>query len=141
MPASPLDSERTSVRVNARSATPSTSATCCSVIVASPTYEISWSHSDSASRTLPPLSRTSRLTAFGSIASASAPKIRVRCWPRRDAGTSLKSYRWQRDRIVVGIFSGSVVARMNFTWLGGSSSVLSNALNELLESMCTSSIM
>jgi hypothetical protein len=40
VPASPLASARTSVRVSVRSATPRTSATCCSVIVPSPTYEI-----------------------------------------------------------------------------------------------------
>ncbi len=38
-------------------------------------------------------------------------------------------------------FSGSVVARMNFTCDGGSSSVFSSALNALLESMWTSSMM
>jgi hypothetical protein len=52
-----------------------------------------------------------------------------------------KSYRWQRLRIVGSTFSGSVVARMNFTCGGGSSSVLSSALNALFESMCTSSMM
>src|SRR5215467_5650009 len=52
-----------------------------------------------------------------------------------------KSYRWQRDRIVGSTFSGSVVAKMNFTCSGGSSSVLSSALNAALESMCTSSMM
>jgi len=46
-----------------------------------------------------------------------------------------KSYRWQRDRIVGSTFSGSVVARMNFTCSGGSSSVLSRALNDAFESM------
>ena len=38
-------------------------------------------------------------------------------------------------------FSGSVVANMNFTWAGGSSSVFSSALNAAVESMCTSSMM
>jgi len=46
-----------------------------------------------------------------------------------------KSYRWHRDKIVGSTFSGSVVARMNFTWLGGSSSVFSSALNADLLSM------
>ena len=40
-----------------------------------------------------------------------------------------KSKRWQRDRIVMGIFWTSVVAKMNLTCGGGSSSVLSRALN------------
>ena len=46
----------------------------------------------------------------------------------------------QRDSTVTGTFCGSVVARINFTWAGGSSSVLSMALNALFESMCTSSM-
>ena len=40
-----------------------------------------------------------------------------------------KSKRWQRDRMVTGIFCASVVAKMNLTCGGGSSSVLSRALN------------
>ena len=40
-----------------------------------------------------------------------------------------KSNRWQRDRIVIGIFWTSVVAKMNLTCGGGSSSVFSRALN------------
>ena len=47
----------------------------------------------------------------------------------------------QRDSTVTGIFCGSVVARMNLTCAGGSSSVFSIALNAWLVSMCTSSIM
>ena len=40
-----------------------------------------------------------------------------------------RSNRWQRLRIVGRTFCGSVVAKMNFTCGGGSSSVLSSALN------------
>ncbi len=47
----------------------------------------------------------------------------------------------QRDSTVTGIFCGSVVARMNLTCSGGSSSVLSMALNACPVSMWTSSIM
>ncbi len=43
--------------------------------------------------------------------------------------------------MVSGTFWGSVVARMNTTWLGGSSSVFNNALKAAVESMCTSSMM
>ena len=50
------------------------------------------------------------------------------------------SRRWQRDSTVSGIFWGSVVHRMNTTWLGGSSSVLSSALKAEVENMWTSSI-
>ena len=52
-----------------------------------------------------------------------------------------KSKRWQRERIVAGSFWGSVVARMNTACFGGSSRVLSSALNAPVESMCTSSMM
>ena len=45
----------------------------------------------------------------------------------------------QRDSTVTGSFCGSVVASRNFTCGGGSSSVLSSALNECVDSMCTSS--
>ena len=57
------------------------------------------------------------------------------------ASTRRKSKRWHRDRIVAGTFCGSVVARMNRTWAGGSSRVLSSALNAGSVSMCTSSMM
>ena len=52
-----------------------------------------------------------------------------------------KSKRWQREMIVVGTFCTSVVAKTNFTCAGGSSSVLSSALNDEFESMWTSSTM
>ena len=54
---------------------------------------------------------------------------------------SLKSKRWQRDRIVTGILCTSVVANTNTTCGGGSSSVFSSALNECADSMWTSSMM
>ena len=52
-----------------------------------------------------------------------------------------KSKRWQRDWIVSGTLCGCVVASTKTTWLGGSSSVLSSALNAAVESMWTSSMM
>jgi hypothetical protein len=45
-----------------------------------------------------------------------------------------------RERTVAGTFCGSVVARMNLRYGGGSSSVFSIALKAVVESMCTSSI-
>ena len=45
-----------------------------------------------------------------------------------------------RLRIVAGSLSGSVVARINFTYSGGSSNVLSNALKASRVSICTSSM-
>ena len=51
-----------------------------------------------------------------------------------------KSNRWHRLRIVSGSFCGSVVARINTIWAGGSSSVFSSALNADVDSICTSSM-
>src|SRR3989344_1980710 len=48
---------------------------------------------------------------------------------------------WQRERMVSKSFSSSVVARMNSTWAGGSSSVFRSALKASLVSMWTSSMM
>ena len=52
-----------------------------------------------------------------------------------------RSKRWQRERTVTGTLRISVVAKMNFTWAGGSSSVFNRALKALVESICTSSMM
>ena len=51
-----------------------------------------------------------------------------------------KSYLWHRDRTVIGILFGSVVAKKNLTCSGGSSSVFNRALNAPVESMWTSSM-
>jgi hypothetical protein len=48
---------------------------------------------------------------------------------------------WQRPMTVSGIFCASVVHSTNTTWAGGSSSVLSKALNAGSVSMCASSMM
>ena len=53
----------------------------------------------------------------------------------------VKSYRWQRERMVAGTFWISVVAKIKITWAGGSSRVLSSALKAAVDSMCTSSMM
>ena len=53
----------------------------------------------------------------------------------------LRSKRWQRDSTVIGTLRISVVAKMNFTCGGGSSSVFSRPLKACVESMCTSSMM
>ena len=47
----------------------------------------------------------------------------------------------QRDAIVAGTLCSSVVARMKTTCAGGSSIVLSRALNAAVDSMCVSSMM
>ena len=52
----------------------------------------------------------------------------------------LKSYVWQRERIVGSILCFSVVASMKIACAGGSSRVLRKALNAADESICTSSM-
>ena len=52
----------------------------------------------------------------------------------------LKRKCWVRLKIVGGNFKGSVVARINLTKGGGSSSVLRRALNASFVNICTSSI-
>ena len=52
----------------------------------------------------------------------------------------LKSYVWQRDRIVGRILCFSVVARMKMACAGGSSSVLRKALKADGDSIWTSSM-
>ena len=54
--------------------------------------------------------------------------MNCRCCAIRFAGMRCRSKRWQRLRMVGKTFCGSVVAKMNFTCAGGSSSVLSSAL-------------
>ncbi|CFE34571.1 Uncharacterised protein [Mycobacterium tuberculosis] len=44
-----------------------------------------------------------------------------------------------RDRIVGSTFSGSVVANMKIRYSGGSSTILSSALNPAVVTMCASS--
>ena len=96
---------------------------------------------DNASRKAPSASRA---------ISPAAPSVRERpsapaTWATRPAMSSglmrVKSYRWQRERMVAGTFWISVVARMKMTWAGGSSRVFSRALKAAVESICTSSMM
>ena len=54
--------------------------------------------------------------------------------------TRLNSNRWQREMIVWGILSSSVVAKIKTTCGGGSSSVFNSALNASLVNMWTSSM-
>ena len=89
----------------------------------------------------PSLSRATRPRPALSIDTSSASRIWLSRSTMMRSGMRLKSKRWQRDRMVTGIFCGSVVAKMNFTCGGGSSSVLSSALNASVVSMWTSSMM
>jgi hypothetical protein len=79
--------------------------------------------------------------AAGSSVIFSFPAMNCRCCAIKFAGMRWRSKRWQRLRIVGKTFWGSVVAKMNFTCGGGSSSVLRRALNAAEVSMCTSSMM
>ena len=60
---------------------------------------------------------------------------------QRPASMRRRSKRWQRDSTVIGTLRISVVAKMNFTCCGGSSSVFSRPLKACVDSMCTSSMM
>ena len=57
------------------------------------------------------------------------------------SGMRPNSKRWQRERMVAGIFCSSVVARMKTMYAGGSSSVFNSALKAAFDSICTSSMM
>ena len=47
----------------------------------------------------------------------------------------LRSNLWQREMMVGKILCGSVVAKINLTWAGGSSRIFNRALNAALLSM------
>jgi hypothetical protein len=101
---------------------------------------IAWSASDCASRIEPRAARAISFSAAGSATTCSVARIVCR-WPTIVSiaiGRRLNCR--QRDSTVAGTFCGSVVARMNFRYSGGSSSVFSIALKAVVESMCTSSI-
>ena len=100
-----------------------------------------WSSSDSPSRTEPWAARA--ISAMPSSSFASPPSLATmlpKCCISTGTSTRRRSKRWQRDSTVTGTLRTSVVAKMNFTCRGGSSSVLRSALNAPLESMCTSSM-
>ncbi len=75
------------------------------------------------------------------MAAPSRAAMRPKCAASSACDTRRRSKRWQRDSTVTGTRRSSVVAKMNVTSGGGSSSVFSNALKALRESMCTSSTM
>ena len=81
--------------------------------------------------------------SVGAAASAATDSASQICVSRSEIRRGVMRFRLncrQRDNTVTGSFCGSVVASRNLTCGGGSSSVFNNALKELLESMCTSSI-
>ena len=96
---------------------------------------------DRLSLALPAPARAMAETASSSYSLPVALNTRFMSCSKSSRGMSLKSKRMQRERMVAGIFCGSVVARMNRAWAGGSSSVFNTALNAEGESMWTSSMM
>ena len=123
-----------------RDTSPNTSSTSCSSIFV-PRNDTIWSSADSASRSPPSAPRAMAASASSDTSQPSADAI-SRSRPEISfTPIRRKSNRWHRDRIVFGTLCTSVVARKNFAWAGGSSSVLSSALNAPWLSMCTSSMM
>ena len=95
----------------------------------------------SASRN-PPVDRaaiSARTASSTCMPSASAMRRSLRAMS--SGVMRRKSKRWQRDRTVSMTLFGSVVAKMNSTCGGGSSSVFSSAFHACLLSMCASSTM
>ncbi|AKF85418.1 hypothetical protein MFUL124B02_11995 [Myxococcus fulvus 124B02] len=123
-----------------RSMAPSASATSSSVGFA-PHEASTWSSRLSASRMPPSDWRTTSDNERSEMPAPSALQISCSRWSIRAAEMRRKLWRWQRDRMVSGSLCASVVAKMNFTCPGGSSSVLSSALNAAPDSMWTSSMM
>jgi len=65
----------------------------------------------------------------------SVPAIPRRCAIISSGSIRRRSKLWHRLSTVTGTFLISVVAKMNFTCSGGSSSVFSNALKDDIDSM------
>ena len=94
----------------------------------------------SASRMPPRAWRTTSSSAALSYSKPSWRQTSSRWASMSGAPMARKSKRWTRERMVSGIFCGSVVHSTNTTCSGGSSSVLSSALNAAVVSMWTSSM-
>ena len=110
-------------------------------VIRSPENESSCSSSDWLSRIEPPARRASSRSAASSAWTPSSWTMNRNRSMMESVGTGAKSKRWQRDRTVIGIFSASVVQKMNLTCSGGSSSVFNKALKAWTVSMWTSSMM
>ena len=122
------------------SARPSMSRTTSSSTFSAP-CAIAWSSSERASRAEPSAARASIESAPGESVIFSLPATPSNNFVISSASRRRKSKRWQRDNIVTGTLRISVVAKINFTCPGGSSSVFSKPLKAAVESMCTSSMM
>ena len=125
-----------------RSAWPSTArASCSPTALGSAANASTWSSSVIASRTEPPAARATSRRPAGSTPRPSRSRMFCRCRTISATDTRRKSSRETRERIVGSTLCGSVVANTKFTWAGGSSSVLSRALNADVVNMWTSSMM
>ncbi len=100
-----------------------------------------WSSKLILSRKLPPPCCAINSKPAWSIENPSSDAICARWAVTSGFSTGLNVKRWVRLTIVSGSLWASVVARINTTCAGGSSSVFSSALKASLVSMCTSSIM
>ncbi len=102
---------------------------------------IAWSRIDSPSRAEPSAARAIIRSASASASTPSVAHTFSNSAVRTGTSIRRRSKRWQRDSTVTGICRISVVAKMNFTCSGGSSSVFRSPLKAGFESMCTSSMM
>ena len=109
-------------------------------MICPPVKLTTWSKMDSASRIPPSALRAITFNASGSAVMPSLEATYARCATVSSTPIRLKSYIWQRERMVGSILCFSVVARMNMAWRGGSSSVLRKALKAEADNICTSSI-
>jgi hypothetical protein len=97
--------------------------------------------SDKASRMEPRAARASRRNACGSAGTCSACNTLPRCSSTVSGAIGRRLNCRQRESTVTGTFCGSVVARTNLRYSGGSSSVFNMALKAVFDSMWTSSSM
>ena len=140
-PAAVRSATPTSARPASRSHSPSTISSTGTPCSSTPPAAATWSRADRASRTEPLPRRATSSMASGATSRPASDATQRRCSASTSAWRSRNSKCWVRLRIVGSTFWGSVVASTNTTWPGGSSSVLSKALDAAAESMCTSSTM
>ena len=137
-PASLLSTASSSSAVSSPLPAPVMSSTSSYVSVSAADMHLS--AMDSVSRTLPSPSRAMCMIALSSAFTPSLAKMSLTSANSLSVATSRKSNRMHRESMVAGSLWTSVVQSTNTTCAGGSSSVLSKALNALPESICTSSI-
>ena len=138
-PAAPPISCSNRSKMRPRSASPSMARTLSVRMLPAPMAS-AWSSSDRPSRTEPCAARAISASASSSAVAPSLPAMPLKCATSAGTSTRRRSKRCVRDSTVTGTLRTSVVAKMNFTCSGGSSSVFRSALKAPFESMCTSSI-